>query len=609
MKKIWILSGALLFLASPLFAATQKIEEIGRLTQIKGKVLRKQIDAYAEAPLKVGDAIWQFDTLRTEKDSAGKVLLIDGSTITLAEGSNLQFTRYLFDAKKNRLQSLFDLFHGKVLASLSPTLKRQSLNFFEIEMNNSVAGVRGSEFIAESNEAEAIVSSIESPTYIQNRRGQITQINPSELLRIKGDQSFSQKESFNSKSAFEKFAAFEKEWRPEPGFVRSNAKEIALASDKLPKPWVRTWRPYEFSSEPLWFPKITSVPKEQRRKHSKIPNDGKITVAIVEFSTPEVYGGDLLARDVTEYLTGVFAERSEFRVVERARMREILAEKKLSEFELVDDPKAAGYFLGVEYLVAGTLTHLGDQFELSARLIDCHSTEVKAAKTVEFKNLKKIGKAAQVVAAELAEKMGVKTGEKPEGAYLKIESKQLDQTLEQVLKSLRRDVDYFEGDVIEVRADQQTVLVAIDEKFSTTGLVPGVRVQFFEEGISQKREMGSGLVVDIDGRDLTVRYQGPAPQMATRVRLDAVSKISLWLAEVKDVEEQDGTLMRIFESRFYEKLLESEVFSKAESAEQADLVLRVEFMGKSGERTLRLMTKDKFSGKAMKPTIIENTGL
>jgi TolB-like protein len=105
-----------------------------------------------------------------------------------------------------------------------------------------------------------------------------------------------------------------------------------------------------------------------------VPAGRTLRVAVADFPDLQGVTSDL-GRYVASLLTTRLAQDARFAVIERQRLGQVLAELKFSMLDLVDPAKAKqlGRMIGVETLVVGSVTDLGNQVELHARLIEIES--------------------------------------------------------------------------------------------------------------------------------------------------------------------------------------------------------------------------------------------
>ncbi|GEM_PF-870328 len=125
---------------------------------------------------------------------------------------------------------------------------------------------------------------------------------------------------------------------------------------------------------------------------SRIAASGRKTVAVIDFT--DLQGnvtelGRFLAEELSVDLVN---DAKGFEVIDRTHLKSILQEHKLATTGLID-PKTArklGQIAGVDALVTGTITPLGDSVRLSAKVLDTTTARMFAASTVEIPRTKAI---------------------------------------------------------------------------------------------------------------------------------------------------------------------------------------------------------------------------
>src|SRR5262249_15151701 len=98
-----------------------------------------------------------------------------------------------------------------------------------------------------------------------------------------------------------------------------------------------------------------------------IKEAGKKKVTVLDFTDLQG-GGSELGKYIAEQLTvDLVMEKREFSVLDRANLKSILAEHKLTATGLVDpaNAKKIGQFAGVDALVLGTITPKGSDITLT----------------------------------------------------------------------------------------------------------------------------------------------------------------------------------------------------------------------------------------------------
>ena len=148
--------------------------------------------------------------------------------------------------------------------------------------------------------------------------------------------------------------------------------------------------------------------------------ENKSNLAIVEF--PDLDGNiSQFGKYVAEELTTRLFTTRRFNIVERQLMNQLLAEQNLGQSGLVDVNSAAqiGKMLGVDAIVTGTITDLGNNIRINARLIETVSASVFAVASVTIEKddqIRTMMGRTQTPAAETGKKQEKLTAEpvKPE---------------------------------------------------------------------------------------------------------------------------------------------------------------------------------------------------
>lgn len=146
--------------------------------------------------------------------------------------------------------------------------------------------------------------------------------------------------------------------------------------------------------------------------------ENKSNLAIVEF--PDLDGrvsqfGKYVAEELT---TRLFTTRR-FNIIERQLLNQLLAEQNLGQSGLIDVNSAAqiGKMLGVDAIVTGTITDLGNNIRINARLIETVSASVFAVASVTIEKDDQIQTMLNRTQTPLAE-AGKKQEQTPEAPSL-----------------------------------------------------------------------------------------------------------------------------------------------------------------------------------------------
>ncbi|HEX3044631.1 MAG TPA: FlgO family outer membrane protein [Bacillota bacterium] len=126
---------------------------------------------------------------------------------------------------------------------------------------------------------------------------------------------------------------------------------------------------------------------------SKTMGDEKMRVAVIEFSDLQGNVPDL-GKYIAEELTTRLVLTNQFEVVERTLLNKVMAEHKLSLSGLIDvnSAKEIGKILGVAAIISGTITDLGDNVKVNARLINTETGSIAAVASVQLKKNQAIQK-------------------------------------------------------------------------------------------------------------------------------------------------------------------------------------------------------------------------
>lgn len=118
---------------------------------------------------------------------------------------------------------------------------------------------------------------------------------------------------------------------------------------------------------------------------TQIKDNSKKKVAVLDFTDLQGSGSEL-GRYIAEELTvNLVMNRKDFSVLDRANLKSVLAEHKLTATGLIDpdNAKKLGQFAGVDALIMGTIVPMNENIQLTAKIITTDTAEiVGAAKTL-----------------------------------------------------------------------------------------------------------------------------------------------------------------------------------------------------------------------------------
>lgn len=124
----------------------------------------------------------------------------------------------------------------------------------------------------------------------------------------------------------------------------------------------------------------------------KIVASGKKLVAVIDFVDLQGSVTELGRFLAEEFSTAIAGSGKGFEVVDRANLKMILAEHKLSATGIIDPATARklGQVAGVQALITGTITPFGDSVRLSVKVLDTETAKVISAASVNIAKTKAI---------------------------------------------------------------------------------------------------------------------------------------------------------------------------------------------------------------------------
>lgn len=145
--------------------------EIGKVTQIEGRVDILREGKLPAALARLGDSVFVKDVIRTKSSSKAEITFNDATILKVAQRSRIDISEYLIDGG-GVSKAVIDMSRGKVKADVSKTIvaqitKSPKANKFEIRTPNAVAGVRGTDFFVfhSANSTGVLVTEGKVETY------------------------------------------------------------------------------------------------------------------------------------------------------------------------------------------------------------------------------------------------------------------------------------------------------------------------------------------------------------------------------------------------------------------------------------------------------------
>jgi len=134
----------------------------------------------------------------------------------------------------------------------------------------------------------------------------------------------------------------------------------------------------------------------------------KVRIGIIEFqSLNEEAKKDNLGKIVSEMLTTSFVNSESFKIIEREQLQKVIKEFQLSQSGIIDTSyaKQIGKIAGADAIVTGSVTKIGNDLRLDARIIDVESGIILTAEKSEGKvDLKSIGMMTDQIVGNLVNK-------------------------------------------------------------------------------------------------------------------------------------------------------------------------------------------------------------
>lgn len=169
----------------------------------------------------------------------------------------------------------------------------------------------------------------------------------------------------------------------------------------------------------LAFAQAQEIDKELADLATKLANltkeNSKKKVTVIDFTDLQG-GGSELGKYIAEELTvNLVMVKKDFSVLDRANLRRILAEHKLTATGLVDpeNAKKLGQFAGVDALILGTITPKGQKVNLTAKIITTDTAEIVGAAKAEFNSDETVQQLLSQPASEAASDIGVSRKDGP----------------------------------------------------------------------------------------------------------------------------------------------------------------------------------------------------
>lgn len=142
---------AVALLSFSTLCAAQSSDRVGTFKQVEGEAWVGS--AAARRPAASGDGVVVSDQLNTGKTGAATVTLKDGTVLTMGPNSTMNLSAFDFNATTQEGNFLLDLLQGTVRV-VTGILGKVSPDKFKVNTPTSVVGVRGTDFIVQTEAAQ-----------------------------------------------------------------------------------------------------------------------------------------------------------------------------------------------------------------------------------------------------------------------------------------------------------------------------------------------------------------------------------------------------------------------------------------------------------------------
>lgn len=125
-------------------------ERAGTFKQVEGEVWLGETGA--QRPPAPGDGLAVAQRVRTGQSGAASIVLKDGTVLTLGPNTTANLSQFQFDTTTQQGNLLLDLLQGSVRL-VTGLLAKVNPEQFKVKTPTSVVGVRGTDFIVETEAA------------------------------------------------------------------------------------------------------------------------------------------------------------------------------------------------------------------------------------------------------------------------------------------------------------------------------------------------------------------------------------------------------------------------------------------------------------------------
>jgi TolB-like protein len=133
------------------------------------------------------------------------------------------------------------------------------------------------------------------------------------------------------------------------------------------------------------------------------------TIAVLDFeNNTGLLSQDGLRKGLSGSLTNSLSGYKKISVLERSRLNDAINEISFNQSGMVSNDTASkiGKIVGTQYVVLGSVSRLGEIFEVAIRLVDVESSKVTFSKAIRSQNEESIYKSMDYLSLEIANNLG-----------------------------------------------------------------------------------------------------------------------------------------------------------------------------------------------------------
>jgi hypothetical protein len=143
MRSIAKLGIAIAIILLSLSSASAELAKVAQIKTSSGQVT--VVRDGARLPAKVGDQLYEKDTLQTGADSGVGITFTDNTALSMGPNSEVALAEYKFDSSNFKGAMLTDMRRG-TLSMVSGDIARSSPGAMKVKTPTAILGVRGTRF-------------------------------------------------------------------------------------------------------------------------------------------------------------------------------------------------------------------------------------------------------------------------------------------------------------------------------------------------------------------------------------------------------------------------------------------------------------------------------